>query len=121
MLQTPVPVISLVTGEGGSGGALAFAVGDVLVVFEGGFFSVIGPEGAAQILWRDADRAPEAARALRLSARDLLDLGIADEIIAEPLSAESIRRVVAYHLDRLQSALPAEQLVERRRQRWRSR
>ena len=66
MLRVPVPVLPIVTGEGGSGGALAFAAGDHLVAYEGSIFSVIGPEFAAEILWRDPSRAPEAARSLKL-------------------------------------------------------
>ena len=121
MLQVPVPVLSIVTGEGGSGGALAFGAGDALVAYAGSFFSVIAPEGAAQILWRDPQRASEAARALKLSAHDLAALGIADEVVAEPLSPESLRRVVAYHLGRLCRDVQGDELARRRQDRWRSR
>ncbi len=79
-----VPVLSVVTGEGGSGGALALATSDRLLVLENSFFSVISPEGCAAILWRTAKAAPEAARALRITADDLLELGIADAVVAEP-------------------------------------
>jgi acetyl-CoA carboxylase carboxyl transferase subunit beta len=119
MLSLAVPVVSIVTGEGGSGGALAFATADTLVAYGDSFFSVIGPEGAAQILWRDTNRAPEAARLLRLTAHDLKKLGIADEIVAGPLDSQSLRRVVAYHLDRAASGGPSDLASERRR-RWRS-
>lgn len=122
MLAAPVPVISVVTGEGGSGGALAFAAGDVLVIYANAVFSVIGPESAAEILWRDSARAPEAARLLRISAGDLKRLAIADEIAAEPLSAGSLKRSVAYHLDRLAAAgAEGDGLVAERRRRWRNR
>ena len=122
VLTVPVPVVSVVTGEGGSGGALALAVADALVAYSGSFFSVINPESAAEILWRDASRAPEAARALKLSATDLVRLGIADEIVAEPLSGESLRRVVAYHLDRLTGGdLTRHELALERQRRWRKR
>ena len=121
MLLAPVPIVCVVTGEGGSGGALAFATGDVLAAYAGSFFSVIGPEGAAQILWRNTERAPEAARALKLSAPDLARLGIADEVVAEPLTDQSLRQVVAYHLDQLGNSAPREQLARRRQSRWRSR
>ena len=79
-----VPLVSVVTGEGGSGGALALATGDRLLVLENAFFSVISPEGCASILWRTAQAAPEAAAALRLTAGDLYELGVADEIVPEP-------------------------------------
>ena len=122
MLATPVPVVSIVTGEGGSGGALAFAVGDVLVAYANAVFSVIGPESAAEILWRDSSRAPEAARLLKVSAADLKRLAIADEIAAEPLSVASLKRSVAYHLDRLATAgAQGDGLVAERRRRWRNR
>lgn len=78
------PVLSVVVGEGGSGGALALALCDHLIMLEHSFFSVISPEGCAAILWKDASRAREAARSLRLTARDLLEAGFADEIVAEP-------------------------------------
>ena len=121
LLSAPVPVVSVVTGEGGSGGALAFGVGDVLVAYAQSFFSVIGPEGAAQILWRDAERAPEAARLLKVSPYDLKRLGIADEVTAEPLGQDSLRRVVAYHLDRVASGGSSRpRLADERRRRWRS-
>jgi acetyl-CoA carboxylase beta subunit len=120
MLTAPVPVLSIVTGEGGSGGALAFAAADVLLAYESSIFSVIGPELAAEILWRDTSRAPEAARRLRLSARDLLELGIADGVLAEPFDARSLARAVAYHLARLEEGPGSmEELVARRQRRWR--
>jgi acetyl-CoA carboxylase alpha subunit len=120
MLAVPVPTLSIVTGEGGSGGALAFATTDVLLAYESSFFSVIGPELAAEILWRDPGRAPEAARALRVTARDLLELGIADGLLGEPFTAESLVEAVAYHLAELDArATPAEELVARRQRRWR--
>src|SRR5262249_55492998 len=80
----PVPVIVTVTGEGGSGGALAIAVGDCVNIMENSFYSVISPEGCAAIMWRDATKAETAAIALKITAKDLKGLGIVDEIIAEP-------------------------------------
>lgn len=118
MLVTEVPIVSVVTGEGGSGGALAFAVGDVLLAYEDSIFSVIGPEGAATILWRDKARAPEAARALRLTARDLMEFGIADALLPEPPEAESLARSLAYHLDRVPWT-SGHDLVTARLKRWR--
>lgn len=117
MLSTPVPIVSCVTGEGGSGGALAFATGDVLLIHENAVFSVIGPEAAAAILWRDSERAPEAARALRLTAQELKRLGIADMVLPEPPDGELLAAAVAYHLDRID---PNTDLVARRRNRWRN-
>lgn len=78
------PVVSVVTGEGGSGGALALAMADRIYILENAIFSVISPEGCAAIIFRDAKRAPEAARALKLTSKDLLELGIVDGIIKEP-------------------------------------
>ena len=78
------PVVVNVTGEGGSGGALAVAVGDRINMLEHSVYSVISPEGCASILWRDAGRAPEAAQAMRITAVDLKELGIVDEIVPEP-------------------------------------
>lgn len=120
MLAVPVPVLAVVTGEGGSGGALAFATADRVVAFEDSIFSVIGPEGAAQILWRDASRAPEAARALKLTAGDLHRLGIADHVQPGQPDAANLKGVVTYHLDVLMDERPrgADAAVARR-QRWR--
>jgi acyl-CoA carboxylase subunit beta len=118
MLAAPTTVLALVTGEGGSGGALALATGDAVVAFENSIFSVIGPEGAAEILWKDADRAPEAARLLKVGALDLKALGIADSVVAGEPSPESIRQVVTYHLDRI--GHPSGDPSPGRRQRWRN-
>ncbi|MCS1351615.1 acetyl-CoA carboxylase carboxyltransferase subunit alpha [Mechercharimyces sp. CAU 1602] len=79
-----VPVICVVTGEGGSGGALAIGVGNRLLMLEHAYYSVISPEGAAAILWRDASEAQKAASALKINAQDLKSLGVVDEIVAEP-------------------------------------
>ena len=81
-LRTPIVVV--VTGEGGSGGALAIAVGDRILMMENAIYSVISPEGCAGILWRDGTKAPEAAEALKITAPDLLKLGAIDEIVPEP-------------------------------------
>lgn len=120
VLQLRTPVVSCTIGEGGSGGALALAVGDRLLIQEHAVFSVIGPEGAAAILHRDASRAPEVARRLGLGASDLVELGIADEVVPEPAGAEveAVLAAVAGHLDDLARRDPDE-LVDRRLRRWR--
>src|SRR5690606_41079412 len=77
--------LCVITGEGGSGGALAIGVGNRVLMLENAWYSVISPEMCAQILWRDVKRAPEAAQSLRLTAKDLLELGVIDEVIPEPM------------------------------------
>lgn len=84
MARLPVPIVVTITGEGGSGGALAIAVGDRVNMFENSVYSVISPEGCASILWRDAAKAEVAAEALKITARDLKELGIIDDIVPEP-------------------------------------
>ena len=84
-LEAPVPIIATIIGEGGSGGAIALAAGDRILMLEHAVYSVISPEGCASILWRDAAEAPVAAEALRLTAEDLLRLKLIDQIVAEPL------------------------------------
>jgi acetyl-CoA carboxylase carboxyl transferase subunit alpha len=84
MSRLSVPIIVTITGEGGSGGALAIGIGDVINITENGVYSVISPEGCAAILWKDAGMAPQAAASLKLIATDLLSLGIVDQIIPEP-------------------------------------
>jgi acetyl-CoA carboxylase carboxyl transferase subunit alpha len=84
MARLPVPIIVTITGEGGSGGALGIAVGDRINILENGVYSVISPEGCASILWRDAAKAETAAQALRITASDLRELGIVDEVVPEP-------------------------------------
>jgi acetyl-CoA carboxylase carboxyl transferase subunit alpha len=123
----PVPVVVVGIGEGGSGGALAIGFGDRLIMLENAYYSVISPEMCAVILFKDANRAAEAAEALALTAEDLVRLGIADEIVAEPLggahrdSAAVVAAVgerVAAALDEL-GRVPPGDLVERRYQRLR--
>lgn len=105
-----VPVISIVIGEGGSGGALALAVGDRLLMLSNAVFSVASPEACASILWKDLDRVEEMASALKITAQDLLELNIIDEIIDEPIGgahmnfeamAESIKTSLQLHLEKL--------------------
>src|SRR5882724_3690758 len=109
----PVQVIVRVTGEGGSGGALAIAVGDRVNILENSFYSVISPEGCAAIMWRDASKAETAAVALKLTANDLKELGIVDEIVPEPeggahTSYEAAARLLDIVLDRQLVALTNE-------------
>src|SRR5258705_8726328 len=85
MTRLGVPFISVITGEGGSGGALALAMGDVVLMLENSIYSVISPEGCAAILWKDSSKAEQAAEALRLTAPDLLELQVIDEVIPEPI------------------------------------
>ena len=119
-LKTPIVVV--VTGEGGSGGALAIAVGDRILMMENAVYSVISPEGCAGILWRDGREAPAAAEALKLTADDLLKLGAIDEIVAEPAggaqknrraACANVRKAVLKALDGLVD-IPADRLVEAR-------
>ena len=84
MARLPVPILVTVTGEGGSGGALAVAVGDRVNILENSFYSVISPEGCAAIMWRDSTKAEAAAEAMKITAKDLKDFGIVDEIVKEP-------------------------------------
>jgi len=125
MSQLKVPIVATVIGEGGSGGALAIGVCDHLQMLEYSTYSVISPEGCASILWRSADKAPEAAEAMGVGAGRLHELGIVDQVIKEPLggahrdydqAADSIRRALAERLAAL-GELPVEELVERRYQR----
>ncbi|TNH31475.1 acetyl-CoA carboxylase carboxyltransferase subunit alpha [Micromonospora orduensis] len=123
----PTPVLAVITGEGGSGGALALAVADRVLMLEHAVYSVISPEGCAAILWPDRSAAPQAARALRLTAPDLCRLGVIDEVVPEPTTAahddpaETARRLRAALLANLLPLLdvPTATLVRRRRQRFR--
>jgi acetyl-CoA carboxylase carboxyl transferase subunit alpha len=113
MARLPVPIIVTVTGEGGSGGALAIAVGDRVNILENSFYSVISPEGCAAIMWRDSSKAETAAVALKITANDLKELGIVDEIVAEPeggahTSYEAASRLLDAVLDRQLVALTNE-------------
>ncbi|MEU7677702.1 acetyl-CoA carboxylase carboxyltransferase subunit alpha [Micromonospora taraxaci] len=123
----PTPVLAVITGEGGSGGALALAVADRVLMLENAVYSVISPEGCAAILWPDRSAAPQAARALRLSAPDLRRLGVVDEVVPEPPAAahddpaETALRLRAALLANLLPLLdvPPAMLVRLRRQRFR--
>ena len=122
-----VPIVSVVIGEGGSGGALALGVADRLLMLQYSTYSVISPEGCASILWKDGAKAARAAETLRLRAEDIRRLGIADEIIEEPLggahrnpgqAAEHIGRAIKQHLAELQALTP-EELLRRRYHKYR--
>ena len=122
MATLEVPIIVVVTGEGGSGGAIGIGVGDAILMLSNAVYSVISPEGCASILWRDGSKAPEAADALKLTAASLLELGIVDEIIPEPpggahrhydASMELVKNAVVAHLDKLKNVSP-RRLVEKR-------
>jgi len=122
MAALRVPIVVLVTGEGGSGGALALGVGDRVLMLEHAVYSVISPEGCAAILWEDATRAPEAAEILRLTAADLLKLGVIDRIVREPPggahrdwegTAEAVRGALRETLDELRALGPDELVGQR--------
>jgi acetyl-CoA carboxylase carboxyl transferase subunit alpha len=125
-LQTPI--IIFVIGEGGSGGALGIGVGDKIYVLENAYYSVISPEGCAAILWKERSRSPDAAKALKLTARDLFDMGIIDGIIKEPLggahrnpqeSADNIKMAIMKDLETLKK-IPKAKLIEMRYAKFRS-
>jgi acetyl-CoA carboxylase carboxyl transferase subunit alpha len=107
MSRLKVPIIVTITGEGGSGGALAIGVGDVTNILENGIYSVISPEGCAAILWKDASRAPQAASSLKLTALELKDLGIVDRIVTEPEGGaqEDWDKAAAYLSEALKESL----------------
>jgi len=127
MARLSVPVIVTVTGEGGSGGALAIAVGDRINILENGFYSVISPEGCASIIWRDSTKAETAAEAMKITASDLKELGMVDEIVKEPeggahTDLEAAARFLDEVLDRQLTELvtePAKGLVEARYKKFR--
>jgi len=128
MASLRVPIIVTVTGEGGSGGALALGVGDRVFMLEYAVYSVISPEGCAAILWKDQDKKAEAAEAMKITAPDLLELGVIDGIIPEPrggahrdpeATARSVGDTVAKALGELEKRTP-EQLLEGRYRKFRS-
>ncbi|MDR1303523.1 MAG: acetyl-CoA carboxylase carboxyltransferase subunit alpha [Puniceicoccales bacterium] len=128
MGQLATPIISVVIGEGGSGGALGIAVSDVVMILENAYYSVISPEGCAAILWKDRKFAPDAAEALQLSPQNLIQWGIAEEIIPEPLGGAhrnpsvtflSTKEAILRHLRALKKLSP-KQLLEKRYARFRN-
>ncbi|MBI4355254.1 MAG: acetyl-CoA carboxylase carboxyltransferase subunit alpha [Candidatus Omnitrophica bacterium] len=127
MVQVAVPILCMVIGEGGSGGALGIGIGDRICVLENAYYSVISPEGCAAILWKDRKRAPEAAAALQMTAKDLLRLGLIDEIIEEPLGgahrdpellARRLKETMLRFLQEM-AAMTPEALLRRRYDRFR--
>ena len=127
MSRLRVPIVALVIGEGGSGGALALGVANRVLMLENAIYSVISPEACASILWRDAAEADQAADALRFTADSCLELGVADEVIPEPLggahrgtrqTCDAVGEAIARHLDAL-SGLDADQLLDQRYERFR--
>jgi acetyl-CoA carboxylase carboxyl transferase subunit alpha len=123
-----VPILAAVLGEGGSGGALGIGVADRVLMLENAYYSVISPEGCASILWRERSAAPRAAEALKITAKELLELGLADEIIAEPLggahndpatTAASVKQSLLRNLGELKK-LPVEELLKRRYAKYRA-
>jgi acetyl-CoA carboxylase carboxyl transferase subunit alpha len=122
MAALRVPILAVVTGEGGSGGALAIGMGNKVLMLEYAIYSVISPEGCAAILWGDAARAPEAAESMRITAPDLLRLGVIDAIVPEPVggahrdwegAATNLRAALREHLRPLASMSPDDLVTER--------
>ncbi len=127
MFETEVPVVVVVTGEGGSGGALAIAGGDKVGMLEFSIYGVISPEGCSSILWRDTEHSVDAARAMRVGAQDLYELGVIDEIIKEPLGgahrnydeiAGNVKAFITKSFDEL-LPLSKKKLLDKRWKKWR--
>jgi acetyl-CoA carboxylase carboxyl transferase subunit alpha len=127
MARLKVPIITTITGEGGSGGALAIAVADRVLMLENSVYSVITPEGCASIMWRDASKRDLAAQALKVTAEDMIELGVVDEVVSEPAggahhdydaTAANLSAVLQKHLSQLRSE-PAEGLTDRRYNKFR--
>ena len=128
MSALSVPIISIVIGEGGSGGALGIAVADTVMILENSYYSVISPEGCAAILWKDRAAAPKAAEALKFSPENLKELGVVDTIISEPaggahrdydLSAKSLKKEIKSALNKLLK-LDTDKLLEKRYSKFRN-
>ena len=122
MAHLEVPIIAVITGEGGSGGALGIGVGDAVLMLSHAIYSVISPEGCASILWRDASYNAHAAEALKLTAKSLLELGVIDEIIDEPpggahadpqTAIKEVKKVLLKHIKKLSSWTPAKLVSQR--------
>ena len=116
------PIVSILVGEGGSGGALALAVTDQVWILENAVYSVISPEGCASILWKDSKKVKDAADCLRLTAQDMADLGVVEQVFPEDKDFAETYRQIQEELERLLpelQALPVEELLEKRYQRFR--
>lgn len=116
------PIVSILVGEGGSGGALALAVADQVWILENAVYSVISPEGCASILWKDSKKVKDAADCLRLTAQDMADLGVVEQVFPEDKDFAETYRQIQEELERLLpelQALPVEKLLEKRYQRFR--
>ena len=122
MMLFEVPIVAAVIGEGGSGGALGIGVADRVLVLENAYYSVISPEGCAAILWKDRSAAPKAAEALKITAKHLLQLGLVDEIVPEPIggahtdhvkTAAILQGCLLKHLEDIMGRTPAERLKAR--------
>ncbi len=122
MMVLEVPIIAVVIGEGGSGGALGLGVANRVLILENAYYSVISPEGCAAILWKDRTAAPTAAEALKITAAHLLELGLVDEIVPEPLggahtdreaAARTLQEYLLKHLEQIQALPAAERLKQR--------
>jgi acetyl-CoA carboxylase carboxyl transferase subunit alpha len=127
MMTLRAPTIAVVIGEGGSGGALGIGVADRVLMLENSYYSVISPEGCAAILWKHRKHAPEAAEALKLTATDLKEFKLVDDVVPEPLGGAhqnqeqaiaNLRDAVIKHIDELKQ-IPMEQLLEQRYQKFR--
>ena len=127
MSRLTVPIIVVITGEGGSGGALAIAVGDRILMLQYSVYAVISPEGCAAILWSDGTKGEQAAEALKLTAKDIKDLEVIDEIVPEPTggahrdhrtAADNLHVAISRNLKELRK-LPADELIEARYQKFR--
>ena len=118
LMELAVPVVSVVIGEGGSGGALALAVADQVWMLENAYYSVISPEGAASILWKDAGKAAQAAACLKLTAQDLRELGIIEEIIPETDPFGWLKEALPRTFEQYR-AMSAQALLEHRYQKFR--
>ncbi|MBU0758890.1 MAG: acetyl-CoA carboxylase carboxyltransferase subunit alpha [Candidatus Omnitrophica bacterium] len=127
MISLKTPIVVIVIGEGGSGGALGIGIGDRVYVMENSYYSVISPEGCAAILWKDRLKAPEAAEALKLTAKDLIGLGIIDDEIPEPLggahrdpenAAQAVKKQIKKALKELK-AIPVDRLLKERYEKYR--
>src|SRR5205807_5716371 len=127
MMNLRVPVIAAVIGEGGSGGALGIGVADRVLILENAYYSVISPEACSAILWRDRKHAPEAAEALKLTAQDLLKLGVVDEVVNEPeggahrnyeTAAANLGAALRRHWEHL-NATPRDDLPKKRYKKFR--